>query len=153
MLKNSYPLYLANKPLAPNCDLEVTNKYTNQVATHVALADETTIDQAIAAAVNATDSCRRMPSFKRADILNHVANRIAQRAEELAHILAIEAGKPINDARGEITRGVDTFRIAAEEATRIYGQYAPLDISARAQGLRINLQTGSNRTLLIHFTL
>ena len=134
MLKDTYPLYLANKPQSPNSDLEVTNKYTGEVATRVALADSAIIDQAISAAVKATDACRKMPSFARAAVLTQVADRIKERHEELAQALTVEAGKPIRDSRGEVTRGIDTFRIAAEEATRIYGEYAPLDISPRAEG-------------------
>ena len=57
-----------------------------------------------------------------------------ERHEELSRALCIEAGKPINDARGEVTRLIDTFRIAAEESVRIYGEVMPLDISPRAQG-------------------
>ena len=45
-----------------------------------------------------------------------------------------EAGKPIRDARGEVGRLVDTFRIAAEESVRIVGEVLPLDISERARG-------------------
>jgi len=134
MLNDTYPLYLANKPLAPNTDLAVTNKYTDETATRVALADEALIDRAIAAAVDAAAPCRKLPAYRRAAVLNHVAARIGERQEELACVLAIEAGKPIKDARGEVTRGIDTFRIAAEESTRIYGEYAPLDISQRAEG-------------------
>lgn len=134
MLSDTYPLYLANAPIIPNTDLAVTDKYTHEVVTHVPLADAALIDRAIAAAVAATDACRKMPSYARAAVLHHVARRLGERHEELAQTLAVEAGKPIKDARGEITRGVDTFRLAAEEATRIHGEYAPLDISARADG-------------------
>lgn len=134
MLNTSYPFYLANRAQAPNSDLVVTNKTTAEVATRVALADPATLDAAIAAAVTARDACRRLPSFRRAAVLEHVARRMRERHEEIARALAIEAGKPITDARGEVTRGIDTFRIAAEEATRIYGEHMPLDISPRAEG-------------------
>lgn len=134
MLKNTYPYYLANKPVAANTDLEVTNKYTGEVATRVAMADAATIDKAIAAAHEARHAMRKMPSYARAAVLHHVAKRMTERADELAKALCIEAGKPIKDARGEVTRGIDTFTIAAEEAVRIYGEYQPLDISKRAEG-------------------
>jgi len=49
-------------------------------------------------------------------------------------ILCTEAGKPIRDARGEVTRLADTFRIAAEESVRLYGEVMPLDVSPRARG-------------------
>lgn len=134
MLAESYPMYLAGKPITPNTDLEVANKYTREVATRVPLADETAIDQAISAAVESQQAMREMPSHARASVLQHVVQRMTERHEELAQVLAIEAGKPIKDARGEVTRGIDTFRIAAEESTRIYGEYMPLDISPRAEG-------------------
>lgn len=134
MLNQAYPLYLANEAVFANQDLPVTNKYTGETATKVALADESLIDQAIGAAVSAQDACRRMPSYQRAAVLQHVVQRMTERHEEMARALTIEAGKPIRDARGEVTRGLDTFRLGAEEATRIHGEYLPLDISKRAEG-------------------
>jgi acyl-CoA reductase-like NAD-dependent aldehyde dehydrogenase len=50
--------------------------------------------------------------------------------------LCIEAGKPIRDARGEVTRLIDTFREGAEESTRLGGEVLNLEISARAKGYR-----------------
>jgi acyl-CoA reductase-like NAD-dependent aldehyde dehydrogenase len=66
----------------------------------------------------------------------HCVERFRERAEELAVALCIEAGKPIRDARGEVTRLVDTFRVAAEESVRMTGEVMTLDISARARGYR-----------------
>ncbi len=76
---------------------------------------------------------RKMPSYQRQEILNHCVSRFKERAEELAQALCLEAGKPIKDSRGEVTRLIDTFQIAAEEATRIYGEVMPMDISPRAK--------------------
>lgn len=132
MLNDQYPFYLANKPQQPNADLEVTDKYTGKVATRVAMASPDDIDRAIAAAVRADEPMRKLRAYQRQDVLNHCVKRFEERYDELAMSLCIEAGKPIKDARGEVTRLIDTFRIAAEEAVRIYGEYQPLDISARA---------------------
>ena len=130
-LADSYPYYLANRPEAPNQDLEVLDKFTGKVATRVALADPTAIERAIAAAVAAQEPMRRMRGYQRQAVLQHCADRFAARSEELAMSLCIEAGKPIRDARGEVGRLVDTFRIAAEESVRIGGEVLPLDISPR----------------------
>ena len=70
-MRSSYPLYLANKPVPLNTALPVTNKYTGETATLVALADQATIEHAIAAAAKAADACRRMTSFRRAAVLQH----------------------------------------------------------------------------------
>lgn len=134
MLRETYPYYLANKPVAPNADLVVTNKYTSEPACRVALADPDAIGAGIAAAVKAFDKTRRMPSYQRQAVLDHVVKRVTERHEEMSKALCIEAGKPIRDSRGEVTRLIDTFRVAAEESTRMTGEYMPLDISKRAEG-------------------
>lgn len=133
-LQEHYPYYLANRPVRANRDLVVANKYTGEPATRVALADARTIDKAIDAAAKAFAHTRKMPSHARQAVLDHVVKRVTERHEELARALCIEAGKPIRDARGEVTRLIDTFRVAAEESVRIYGEYMPLDISKRAEG-------------------
>jgi acyl-CoA reductase-like NAD-dependent aldehyde dehydrogenase len=134
MLRASYPYYLGNQPLAPNQDLVVYDKYAGAVATRVALADGAAIDAAIGQAARAAEPMRRMAAYERQAVLQHCVERFQQRADELAMALCIEAGKPIKDARGEVTRLIDTFRIAAEESVRIYGEVLPMDISARARG-------------------
>lgn len=134
MLREQYPYFLANKPEMPNADLEVTDKFTGEVATRVAMADAAAIDRAIAAAVEAAEPMRKMAPFERQAILEHCVNRFKERAEELAESLCIEAGKPIKDSRGEVARLIDTFKIAAEESVNITGEVLPLDRSARAKG-------------------
>ena len=133
MLRETYPYYLAGKPVAANTDLVVTNKYTSQPVARVAKADRATVTQAITAAAEAFQQTRQMPSHQRQAVLNHLVRRVEERHEELAHALAVEVGKPIKDSRGEVTRLIDTCRIAAEEAVRIGGEWLPLDISPRAE--------------------
>ncbi|WP_118182138.1 aldehyde dehydrogenase family protein [Paraburkholderia phosphatilytica] len=134
MLKKTYPYYLANEPVAANTDLEVTDKFSGEVATRVALADAAAIDKAIAAAVKAQDELRAFPPFKRQAVLEHCVSRFRERYDELAEALCIEAGKPINDSKGEVTRLIDTFKVAAEESVRIDGEIVNLEISPRAKG-------------------
>ncbi|MFT4777154.1 MAG: acyl-CoA reductase-like NAD-dependent aldehyde dehydrogenase [Oleispira sp.] len=134
MLNNSYPYYLANEAIFANQDLEVTDKYSGEVATRVALADEVAIDKAIAAAEASQEAMRKMAPYERRDILNHCVKRFTERAEEMALVLCIEAGKPIKDARGEVGRLIDTFRIAAEESVRMSGEIMNLEVTPRARG-------------------
>jgi acyl-CoA reductase-like NAD-dependent aldehyde dehydrogenase len=133
MLRESYPYYLANRAAMPNADLQVFDKYSGELATRVAMADAGVIDAAIAAAEGATEPMRDTKAYERQAVLDHCVKRFRERAEELAMSLCIEAGKPIRDARGEVGRLIDTFRLASEEATRIYGEVMPLDISERAR--------------------
>ncbi len=130
----SWPYFLANEPRLPNGDLEVTDKYSGKVAARVAIADAATIDAGIEAAVKAAEPMRRMKPYERQAILNHCVQRFTQRFDELAMSLCVEAGKPIKDSRGEVTRLIDTFRIAAEESVRIKGEVMNLEISPRTAG-------------------
>jgi len=132
MLRESYPYYLANRPSSPNADLEVLDKYSGEVATRVAMADAEAIDRAIGAAEAAAAPMRQLRAYQRQEVLDHCVLRFRERAEELTMALCIEAGKPVKDARGEVTRLIDTFRIASEESTRILGEVLPMDIGPRA---------------------
>lgn len=136
MLKKAYPYYLANEAVYANEDLLVIDKYSGEVATKVAMADNDAIDAAIGAAADAAQACAEMPAYERQDVLEHCVSRFGERFDELAEALCIEAGKPIKDAEGEVTRLIDTFKIAAQESTRIYGEVMPLDINPRAKGYR-----------------
>jgi acyl-CoA reductase-like NAD-dependent aldehyde dehydrogenase len=136
MLAKTYPYYLANKALQPNTALEVRDKYSGKIATRVALADTKTIDKAIAAAEKAAAPMRKLPPYARQAMLEHCVTRFRERKDELAMALCIEAGKPIRDAEGEVTRLIDTFKVAAEEAVRIDGEVLNLEISERAHGYR-----------------
>jgi acyl-CoA reductase-like NAD-dependent aldehyde dehydrogenase len=134
MLKESYPYYLANKPVFANTDLEVTDKFSGEVATRVAMAGGPAIQEAFDKAAEAREAMQALPAYHRQEVLNHCVHRFIERQEELAEALCIEAGKPINDSRGEAGRLVDTFRVAAEESVRMVGEVMPLDISPRARG-------------------
>ncbi|MCJ0824402.1 aldehyde dehydrogenase family protein [Luteimonas sp. 50] len=136
MLQKSYPYYLANRPVAANTDLDVLDKYSGKRATRVAFADAATVRKAIVAAHRARGAMAKFPPDARRDVLEHCVRRFDQRREELALALCIEAGKPISDARGEVARLVDTFRIAAGGATRIDGEVIELQVSERSRGYR-----------------
>jgi acyl-CoA reductase-like NAD-dependent aldehyde dehydrogenase len=69
VLAETYPYYLANKPVAANTDLEVTDKFTGEIATRVALADAKAIDAAIAAAVDAQEPLRTFAPYQRQAVL------------------------------------------------------------------------------------
>ena len=131
MLKESYPYYLANRAQSPNRDLEVIDKYSGEVATRVSLADSRAIDEAIGKAVLAQEPMREMASYERQAILQHCVQRFAERSEELAMALCIEAGKPIifcgdGDTAGIIrsaNAGVvvppEDYRALAEEIAKL----------------------------------
>ena len=134
MLNKSYPYYLANQPQQPNTDLVVRDKYSGRIATRVAVPDAKTVEKAIAAAVKATTPMRNFKPWARQAVLRHCVQRFSERRDELAEALCIEAGKPIRDSAGEVTRLIETFQIAAEEAVRINGETLNLELASRLDG-------------------
>jgi acyl-CoA reductase-like NAD-dependent aldehyde dehydrogenase len=107
--------------------LEIRAPYDGSIVGRVFQGRREHAEAAIAAAVKAFGTTRRLPAFERQRVLRRVAENITQRKEEFAHTLAMEAGKPIKAARTEVERSIFTFNVAAEESTRIYGEYLPLD--------------------------
>lgn len=137
MLKDAYPYYLANEAIFANRDLVVTDKYTGEAVSVVAKADPKALDQAIQAAADAAPAMAQLAPYERQHILEHCIQRFEARADELAMLLCVEAGKPITDARGEVTRLIDTFRVASAEAINIdVGDTLELATTARAHGYR-----------------
>lgn len=136
MSERHYPYYLANRAVWANRDLLVKDKLNGEVYAHVAQADEAAIDEAIGAALQAGPAMAKQRPYERQHMLQHCVQAFIHKADELAEVLCVEAGKPIRDARGEVTRLIDTFRVAAEESVRFNGEVLNLEISPRAKGYR-----------------
>ena len=60
-------------------------------------------------------------------ILDAISDAIRSPPRGTGRTIALEAGKPIKTARAEVDRAVFTFKVAAEETKRIYGEIVPLD--------------------------
>ena len=107
--------------------IEVRSPYDASLVAVVHRAGPEEIEEAIARAAQAFEETRRLPSWQRAEVLERISAALAERREELARTIALEAGKPITIARVEVDRAAFTFKIAAEETKRIYGEIVPLD--------------------------
>jgi acyl-CoA reductase-like NAD-dependent aldehyde dehydrogenase len=107
---------------------EVISPYSGEVIAAVAQADEKAIDQAITVARETFKSTMsKLPAHKRSEILAKTAKLMAENSEDLARTIALEGGKPIKDARIEVSRAIGTFQIASEEALRLDGEQLPMD--------------------------
>jgi acyl-CoA reductase-like NAD-dependent aldehyde dehydrogenase len=107
--------------------VEIRSPYDGTVISQIYQGRKQHAEAAIASAVKAFGTTRRLPAFERQRVLRRVAESISQRREEFARTMAQESGKPIRASRTEVERSIFTFTVAAEESTRIYGEYLPLD--------------------------
>src|SRR5687768_13998068 len=118
---------VGGKAIATGATYEVRSPYDDSLVAVIHRAGPAEIEAAIAGAVRAFQVTRKLPSWKRADVLNGIAERIDAAREDFARTIAREAGKPVKTARMEAERAAFTFRVAAEETKRIYGEIVPLD--------------------------
>jgi glyceraldehyde-3-phosphate dehydrogenase (NADP+) len=100
----------------------------------VALAGPEDLRAALDANVATARACREMPSYGRAAALRKVADGLESARADIARTLALEAGKPITQAKLELDRAIFVFRDAAEEATRIGGEVLPADVAPAGTG-------------------
>jgi acyl-CoA reductase-like NAD-dependent aldehyde dehydrogenase len=107
--------------------IEIHSPYNDELVGIIHRAGPGEISAAIDAAVASFEVTRHLPTWKRTAILETISAAIARRREEFARTIALEAGKPIKTARAEVDRAVFLFKVASEEARRIYGEVVPLD--------------------------
>jgi acyl-CoA reductase-like NAD-dependent aldehyde dehydrogenase len=138
----SFGYYLNGNWSTRGREVVVTSPYDHSVIAMVYEASRDDVETAIQSAVQAFSVTRKMTSFQRAGILRKIAEGIKHRHEEFARTICQEAGKPIKTARAEVDRGVYTFELAAEEATRINGEdagdWCVASLSARSSPLRLS---------------
>ncbi|HLA45570.1 MAG TPA: aldehyde dehydrogenase family protein, partial [Aggregatilineales bacterium] len=107
--------------------IEVRSPYDEVLVAIVHRAGADQVEQSLQAVTEAFEITRRLPTWKRAEILEKISDGIKSRHEEFARTIALEAGKPIRTARAEVDRAAFTFKVAAEESKRIYGEIVPMD--------------------------
>jgi succinate-semialdehyde dehydrogenase/glutarate-semialdehyde dehydrogenase len=107
--------------------IEVIDPSHGQPVARVANATVSDAMDAVAAASNALPDWAVTPPRERGEILRRVFELMTQRREDLARLIAIENGKALPDARGEVAYAAEFFRWFSEEAVRISGsvQVAP----------------------------
>jgi acyl-CoA reductase-like NAD-dependent aldehyde dehydrogenase len=101
--------------------------YSRELLANVSKASAEEVEEAILGAHQAFRQMKALPAYKRAQILSTVSRLLHEQKEEMATLIALEAGKPLTAARAEIDRTVTTYQFAAEEAKRIYGEMIPMD--------------------------
>jgi glyceraldehyde-3-phosphate dehydrogenase (NADP+) len=129
-----YPMQIGGELRRGASTATVTSPFDGSPVGEVAVAGQSDMQDAIAAAERAFGTLRNLPTHRRCAILRTVARALASRSAELARMMALESGKPIRYCRAEVARGVVTFELAAGEAERLGGEVLPVDLEPRAEG-------------------
>lgn len=103
--------------------LTVENPATGEVLCEIANAGIEDGTAAMDAACGAARSWAATAPRERAEILRRAFDLVIQRADDFARLMTLEMGKPLAEARGEVTYGAEFLRWFSEEAVRIHGRY------------------------------
>jgi acyl-CoA reductase-like NAD-dependent aldehyde dehydrogenase len=113
--------------------LPVLDKFTGAVMGEVPVATAEDVARATAAAQAAFPAYSALPAHARSRILRKAAEILERRQEELATLICREAGKAWKYSSGEVSRAIETFTFASEEARRIHGETIPMDASTAGE--------------------
>lgn len=111
--------------------LEVTNKATGDVIGTIPKVGALETRRAIDAAHSAFSTFSKLTAAERAEMLHKMASLVRENADDLAHLLTLEQGKPLAEAKGEVMIGAAYIQWYAEEARRLYGEMIPSPWSDR----------------------
>ncbi len=114
--------------------IEIAHPYDQSVVDAVPRADAGDVDRALAAAVRGAKVMARLTALERYGILLRTAEKLQAQAGEFARTITLEEGKVLAESRFEVSRAVETFTVAAEEAKRIHGETIPLDAAPGGAG-------------------
>ncbi len=114
--------------------IEVLAPYTGEVIESVPSASPEQVETALAAAEKGAKIMAGMTAFDRGQILRKTADLVDKHSEELARLIATEAGKPISESRGSVTRCAEILRLSAFEGAQLRGEYLPLDANMCTEG-------------------
>lgn len=124
-----YGLIVGGNEMKTDNRKKVFDKYSGEVIAEVSQAGGQEVDKALGAAVKAKKVLAETPAHKRAEYIFKTVEIIKGKREFLGKLIAMEAGKPIKYALGEVDRCIENLTFAGEEAKRIHGETFPVDAS------------------------
>lgn len=127
-------MLINGKKVTDNDLFEVTNPYNGEVIDTVPISHLNNVDLAIKAAYNTKKELQEMSAYKVSNKLYAVYEKLKENKKEFAELLTKEVGKPIKESIVELDRSIETLRLSAEEAKRIYGETVPLDGGINGKG-------------------
>ncbi|NIA69648.1 NADP-dependent succinate-semialdehyde dehydrogenase [Pelagibius litoralis] len=105
--------------------IDVTNPANGETLGSVPNMGAAETRRAIEAAEKAWPAWSGLLAKERATILRKWFELILENQEDLAHLMTLEQGKPLAEARGEVVYGAGFIEWFAEEAKRVYGDTIP----------------------------
>ncbi len=102
--------------------IDTLDPTTGEVLARVRTPSQVEYDRAVAAAVAAFDRWRKVPAPRRGEVVRQLGDRFRARKEDLARLIALENGKILSEARGEVQEVIDVCDFAVGLSRQLYGR-------------------------------
>jgi succinate-semialdehyde dehydrogenase/glutarate-semialdehyde dehydrogenase len=126
-----YKAYIGGKWVEAENTIQVTNPVTGEAFAQVAAVSRAQVKTALETAQAALPAWRAITAKDRGALLHRVADEMNRRADEIAHTITLENGKPLARSRGEVAMTEDHLRWFAEESGRAYGRMIPHQVQGK----------------------
>lgn len=126
-------MFIKGKRIVRDKTIEVINPYNDQVVETLGRSESTDVKEALAVARNGFDILKRMPAGERSRILEKTSQIIVSRKEKFSRAIALESGKTINEARGEVDRAANTMKLSAVAALKLTGETVRFDLLGQSR--------------------
>lgn len=133
------PMFVAGDWRDSDDTMVVVDPYRSTDSSRVHRPGSRDAEDALATAVEGAGHMAAMPGHRRAEILDAVADAVADDPDRFATQIVHDCGKTIRDARGEVARAIEVLHVSAGEATRIEGTVLPLDALPAGEGSRLGM--------------
>ena len=153
MIQKRYPLYLANRPQQPNADLAVVDKFSDKVVSHVALADERVLDQAIAAAADAAGPMRRLGAWQRKAVLKHLLAALRRAPRRVGRCARCRSGEADSVCKGGSRPAARYDRACGRRVNADFGRSVAARYDAARGRLSRHVAAGAGRAVRVHYAV
>lgn len=133
-MAKQYKLLIGGEWRETGVGAEIRSPHTGKLVGRLPWAGDKELEEAIQTAEHAFHTTRSMSRLRRSELLARIAAGIDERRLQLVDTIARESGKPVKFADAEVSRAINTFTLAAEEAKRFTGEVIPIDIETRTEG-------------------
>jgi glyceraldehyde-3-phosphate dehydrogenase (NADP+) len=127
-------MFLAGEWVDGGGERQVVNPWSGDVLDTVPDATPEQVDRALDAAVRGAREMAALSAWERSRILNGAADLLEARVEDVARTLSLEEGKPLAEARAEVSRCPELIRLSAFEGAQLRGEVLPLDAAPNGAG-------------------
>lgn len=127
-------MYIAGSWIESTDTRPVIAPFSGEVVDTVPVASSRHVDECLAAAEDGARAMAKLTGYERNQVLQKAADLLAGSIEDFARTISLEEGKPLAEARGEVSRMPDLLRLCGYEGTQIRGETLPLDSHVGTRG-------------------